>query len=91
MAAEVAEVARRCEQVRERADNEDDVPPLDLARCGLASVPAAVFFLLEGVAVRQLTLAHNRLRTLPPQLSTWGATLYGTWKERRVGTRTRRR
>ncbi len=63
MAAEVAQVAQRCEEAKISKE-------LLLNSCSLRKFPDAVFFILKGVEIQQLSLADNQFPRLPTKVTT---------------------
>ena len=62
MAAEVAQVAQRCDEAKRSRE-------LMLNSCGLRKFPDAVFFLLSGVEIQVLSLADNQFPKLPAKVA----------------------
>ena len=70
MAAESARVAQRCELAKASGE-------LLLDGCSLRKFPDAVFFLMKGVELRTVSLAHNTLSRIPAKLGVKFATITG--------------
>ena len=58
MAAESAKIAVRCEEAKATCK-------LDLEKCDLRKFPDAIYFLMRGVPLQSVSLAHNNLTILP--------------------------
>ena len=61
MAEQSARVAQRCEEAKATCE-------LRLDSCDLRKFPDAVFFLMKGVDLQTVTLAHNSLTKIPAKL-----------------------
>ena len=70
MAEESARVAQRCQAAKDSRE-------LLLESCGLRKFPDAVFFLMKGVELRTVSLAHNALTKIPAKLGVKFATITG--------------
>lgn len=69
MASETARVAQRCEEAKEEGE------ALDLSGCDLRKFPDAVYFLMKGLELQSVSLAHNDLKLLQKKFSSKFPTL----------------
>ena len=72
MAEESARVVQRCEAAKASGE-------LLLDGCDLRKFPDAVFFLMKGVKLRIVSLAHNALSRVPAKLGMKFSTITGEW------------
>ena len=72
MAEQAARVAQRCEEAKGTHE-------LRLDSCDLRKFPDAVFFLMKGVDLQTVTLAHNSLTKIPAKLGAKFSTITSEW------------
>lgn len=68
MATEAAKVAQKC--VEAKSSN-----CLDLSHCDLRKFPDVFYFLMKGIPLQTITLAHNDLKVIPAKFGIKFSTL----------------
>ena len=63
MGAESARIALKCGEAKNSSK-------LDLEKCGLRKIPDAIYLLMRGVELQNVSLAHNDITIVPSKFGT---------------------